>query len=421
MLRLVFFEIITPMKQIFKKLGMASLTAFVVAISFFAGLYVNAEKAALYDKVTSISVGGASTPQGVDLSPFWKAWTVINEEYVPTGIASTTVATNKDKVYGAIKGLASSLGDPFTVFLTPDEAKNFTTDLSGSLEGIGAVLSLQEGILTVSSTIKGSPAEKAGLLSGDVILKVGDTQTKGLDIDRAVQLIRGPKGTNVTLLIHRSGRPDYPVTMTRDTIKTPIVTTKQYPNSTFVITLASFTENSADLFRSALREFVNSGSKHLVLDLRNNTGGYLDAAVDMASWFLPAGQTIVTEDYGKNADPTVFQSKGYNLFNQNMKVVILVNENTASASEILSGALHDTGKAILVGKKTYGKGSVQELVPITSDTLLKVTVARWLTPKGTSISLNGITPDFTADLTLDDVKAGRDPQMERALDLASRN
>jgi len=411
------------MNSIVKKLGMAATTAFVVAIAFFAGLYVNAEKAALYDKVTDLYQGEYSmvgAPSNVDLRPLWKAWSILQSEYVPTGIASTTVATSEDKVYGAIKGLAGSLGDPFTTFLTPDEAKNFKTDLSGSLQGIGAILGIQDGVLTVSSTIKSSPAEKAGLLAGDQILKVGETLTKGLDIDRAVQLIRGPKGTSVVLLTHREGRPDYSFTIIRDTITTPVVTTKQYPNGTFLITLASFTDNSPDLFRTALRDYVNSGSTKLILDLRNNTGGYLDAAVDMASWFMPTGATVVTEDYGKNADPAVFLSKGYNLFNPNMKLMILVNENSASASEILAGALRDAGKATIVGKKTYGKGSVQELIPITSDTLLKVTVARWLTPKGTSISQSGIVPDFTVDLTLEDFKAKKDPQLDKALELARR-
>ncbi len=401
------------MKPIVKKLAFLSAATFVVTLSFFVGLYVNAQKASLYDNSGALT----GTPTNVDMRPFWKAWEVIKSEYVPTGAVATTTVTDEEKVYGAIKGLAESLGDPFTTFLTPDEAKSFKSDLSGSLQGIGAVLGLQEKVLTVMSIIKASPAEKAGLMAGDAILKVNDTSTEGLDIDRSVQLIRGPKGTSVTLQVRRDGRT-FPMTIVRDTITTPIVTTKQYPNGVYLISLASFTENSPELFRNALREYVNSGSTKLVLDMRNNTGGYLDAAIDMASWFLPSGQIVVTEDYGKSADPLIYRSKGYNLFNAAQKVTILVNENSASASEILAGALRDNGKAVLVGKTTYGKGSVQELVPITGSTILKVTVARWLTPKGASISLGGLKPDYEVGLTPEDIKAKRDPQLDRALEIA---
>jgi carboxyl-terminal processing protease len=402
------------MKPIAKKLAFLSAATFVVTLSFFVGLYVNAEKDSLYDNV---GIGIAGAPQSVDMRPFWKAWEVIQREYVPTGAVATTTVTDEAKVYGAIKGLAESLGDPFTTFLTPDEAKSFKSDLSGSLQGIGAILGIEKNDLTVVTIIKASPAEKAGLIAGDVIVKVNDTPTAGLDMDKSIQMIRGPKGTSVTLTIRRDGR-EFPMSIVRDNITTPVVTTKQYPNGVYLITLASFTETAPDLFRTALRDYVNSGSTKLIIDMRNNTGGYLDASIDIASWFLPTGQIIVTEDYGKSADPLIYRSKGYNLFNQAMKVVILVNENTASASEILAGALRDNGKAVLVGETTYGKGSVQELVPITGNTILKVTVARWLTPKGLSISVGGLKPDYEAKLTVEDIKAKRDPQLDRALEIA---
>ncbi len=402
------------MKNIAQKLAILAASTFVVTLSFFVGVYVNAEKATLYTPGDSVLSGQASS---VDMRAFWKAWEVIKSEYVPTGAVSTTTVTDQAKVFGAIKGLAESLGDPYTTFLTPEEAKSLKSDLSGSLQGIGAILGLQDGVLTVVSTIKASPAEKTGLLAGDAIIKVNDKPTEGLGIDKAVQQIRGPKGTSVNLLIKRDGR-EFVMTIVRDNITTPIVTTKQYPNGVYLISVASFTETAPELFRTALRDFVNSGSTKLVIDMRNNTGGYLDAAIDMASWFLPSGQIVVTEDYGKSADPLVYRSKGYNLFNTALKVVILVNENTASAAEIFAGALKDNNKAVLVGKTTYGKGSVQELVPITSDTILKVTVARWLTPTGASISLGGIKPDYEVELKPEDIKAKRDPQLDRALEIS---
>jgi carboxyl-terminal processing protease len=184
--------------------------------------------------------------------------------------------------------------------------------------------------------------------------------------------------------------------------------------SMYYIALYSFSENSPNLFRSALRSFVESGDTKLILDLRGNPGGYLEAAMDMASWFLPPGKIIVREDFGAGKEETVYRSKGYDVFNDNFKFVILVDSGSASASEILAGALSEYNKAILIGDQTFGKGSVQELVPVTDDTSLKVTIARWLTPNGNSISQEGITPHILVKPTEADIKAGKDVQLERA-------
>jgi carboxyl-terminal processing protease len=205
------------------------------------------------------------------------------------------------------------------------------------------------------------------------------------------------------------------IKVTRQVINVPIITTEKRSDGIFVITFAEFTANSPELFRSALREFVESGSTKLILDMRGNPGGYLDAAVDAASWFLPAGSVVVTEDYAGHAQNIVHRSSGYDIFNDNLKMVILVDQGTASASEILSDALRYYGKAKLVGMQTYGKGVVQELFPITSNTSLKVTVARWLGPDGEQIPTTGIIPDIVASTTEAAVKAGKDPQMDKAV------
>ena len=402
-------------KQILKKAGMAGLVAFVVALGFFAGLYVNAQKVSV-----SFSAANSENISAVDMSLFWKAWDVLQSKYIPAGTSTATSTTDQAKVYGAIKGLAESYGDPYTTSLTPKEAKNLTSDLSGSLEGIGAVLGIKDATLTVISVIDNSPAKRGLLQPGDQILKIGDESTDGMDIDVSIGKIRGKKGTTVSLTIAREGvSSSFVVNLVRDTINIPVVETKQYPGGVFVIKVASFTSNLPDLFRDALRQYKNSGYGHLVIDLRNNTGGYLDAAVDMASWFLPAGHTVVTEDFGGKENPLVYRSRGYNLLNGG-KIVILVNEYTASASEIFAGALRDYGKALLVGEKTYGKGSVQELVPLSDDTLLKITIAHWLTPAGVSISKNGLIPDQAVGLNADDIKAGKDPQLDKALELARK-
>jgi carboxyl-terminal processing protease len=188
----------------------------------------------------------------------------------------------------------------------------------------------------------------------------------------------------------------------RDVINIPTLDTDVTHPGVFIIKLYSFTAQSPDLFRNALRQFVSSGDHKLILDLRDNPGGYLDAAWDMASWFLPAGKTIVTEDFGTNGSPDIYRSKGYNVFNSNLQMLILVNNGSASASEILAGALQEQGIAKLVGQKTFGKGVVQELIPITSDTSLKVTVARWLTPNGHNLSHDGLDPDYLVTSTSSD-------------------
>lgn len=208
-------------------------------------------------------------------------------------------------------------------------------------------------------------------------------------------------------------------TIVRDVIDIPTLDTSEKPGGIFVIRLYSFTANSADLFRKALREFVISGDHKLILDLRGNPGGYLDAAWDMASWFLPAGKTVVTEDFGKNGDPKIYRSKGYDVFTNALQVIILADAGSASASEILAGALQENGVAKIVGTKTFGKGSVQQLVPITSDTSLKITIARWLTPNGNNLSHDGLKPDYVVEMTEKDVAAKNDSQMLRAVELLS--
>ena len=243
-----------------------------------------------------------------------------------------------------------------------------------------------------------------------------------MTLEKAVSLIRGKKGTEVRLTLARSSTPTpFEIKIVRDTITIPTVDTEFRENGVFVISLHNFSAVSPDLFREALRDFVISRSTKLVLDLRGNPGGYLEAAVDMASWFLPAGEVIVREEAGRNGAGDVFRSRGYNIFNNKLKMVILVNGGSASASEILAGALQEHHKATLVGEKTFGKGSVQELFPVTGDTSLKITIARWLTPNGVSISEGGLKPDVEVKITEEDIKKQKDPQMDKAIELLLKN
>lgn len=354
-------------------------------------------------------------PETIDFAPFWKAWAIINKDFVPTS-TSTKPVTDQDKVWGAIQGMVGSLGDPYTVFFPPVESKQFASEIKGSFSGVGMEVGQENGVITVISPLKGSPAEAAGMRAGDKILKINDKDTTRFTTEEAVNLIRGEEGTTVTLTVARQGKTaPFEVKIVRQVINFPITETKNLGDGIFYIALYSFTENSATIFRNALREFIESGNTKLVFDLRGNPGGYLESALDMASWFLPPGATVIREDHGPNKEESVHRSRGYDIFTEKLKMVILVDGGSASAAEILAGALSEHGKATLIGEKTFGKGSVQELVPVTSDTSLKVTIARWLTPKGNSISEQGITPDIVVKRTEEDLKAGKDSQLDRAV------
>jgi len=352
-----------------------------------------------------------------DFDSFWKAWNVLNEKYV--SFKSTT--TDQERVWGAISGLAGSFGDPYTVFFPPVESKNFETSISGEFQGVGMEIGIRDRVITVIAPLKGTPAFSAGIKAGDKILKIDDIPAVDMSVEKAVSLIRGPKGTTVAISMYRDGEKE-PIEfkIVRDVINIPTIDTEKRPDGIFVIKLYSFSANSPELFRTALQEFIDSHDDKLILDLRNNPGGYLEAAVDIASWFLPSGKIVVKEESRKESENQTFRSKGYNIFSDKLKFVILVNGGSASASEILAGALSEHGVAKLIGEKTFGKGSVQELVKITTDTSLKVTIARWLTPNGVSISEGGLNPDIEIIPTKIDIEEGKDKQMEKAVEILNK-
>ena len=384
-----------------------------VLIAFFLGIYVDNRNRPEIDKVIGLSNKETQVTTGADFSPFWKVWNTINEKY-PT--ASGT--SDQNRVYGAISGLMGSLNDPYSVFFGPDEAKSFEDEIAGNFSGVGMEVGIKDKILTVIAPLKDTPAYRAGIKPGDKILKIDKTNTADLGIEDAIKLMRGDKGTTVTLTIFREGSENpMEVKIIRDIINIPTLDTELRPDGIFVIKLYSFSANSASLFRDAIKKFVESGSEKLILDLRGNPGGYLDSAVDISSWFLPSGKVVVTEDYGANKAPDIYRSKGYDVFNDKLKFVILIDNGSASASEIVAGAMQDQGRAKLVGSQSYGKGSVQEAIKVTPDTLLKITVARWLTPNGTSISEKGLTPDYPVEITQKDLDNKKDPQLDKAVEL----
>jgi carboxyl-terminal processing protease len=400
---------------------------------FFVGVRYGEERRPAIERAVSLSSTENPPSVSIDFSPFWSAWNILNEKFVA---ATSTKITDQDKVWGAITGLAASLKDPYTVFFTPEEAKLFENEITGNFEGVGMEIGIKNETLTVIAPLKGTPAERAGILPGDHILKIDDEVSTTMSVDQAVKRIRGNRGTVVRLTILREGKSDpFEISVTRDTIPIPTIDTEHKPSSTasasdgtgksagltkdgiFIIRLYNFSLNSPQLFQNALRQFIDSGSHKLLLDLRGNPGGFLGAAIDIASWFLPVGKVVVIEDTGESGTRKVHRSRGRIVFGGDFKMVILVNGGSASASEILAGALREHKVATLVGSKTFGKGSVQELVKVTPETSLKVTVARWLTPNGVSISDGGLTPDIEVKMTPEDIEKKKDPQMERAIKL----
>ena len=412
-----------------KRFSTGFILLLIIGGAFFFGYQQGGKHISAELTITELQNKDIGQPEQVDFSSFWQAWNVINEKFVTTATSTTA----QEKVYGAIEGLAKSLGDPYTIFFPPEKSKTFETEISGKFEGVGMELGIKDNILSVVAPLKDTPAFRAGIKSGDKIIKIDDTLSADMTVEAAVKMIRGPRGTEVRLTIGREGQSGpLEIKIVRDVINIPTIDTEvkqvtagasgnegnnAWRNGIYVIKLYNFSANSSNLFREALRSFIESGTHKLILDLRGNPGGYLEAAVDMASWFLPTGKVVVSEEYAKGTEPTIHRSRGYNIFNNTLKMVILVNEGSASASEILAGALREQNIAKLIGAKTFGKGSVQELVKITPETSLKLTIARWLTPLGHSISEEGLTPDYKVKISTKDLEAKRDPQMDKAVEI----
>lgn len=386
---------------------MGSALAVVFAVGFVIGDYG--------DTTWVLSSRPESMPAQVDFDPVWKAWRILDEKFVPA--TTTTRVESQERVWGLISGLAASYNDPYTVFLPPREAKTFEEEISGSFGGVGIEIGFRKGILTVIAPLKSTPAEQAGIRTGDLIVEVDGVSTQAMSMDEAVLAIRGDAGTEVVFTIAREGENEFlTIPVMRAYIDVPTLAYEVVRDDIFVISLYNFGGTATREMHAALRTFVAGSYDKLLLDLRGNPGGYLTAAVEVAGWFLPAGKVVVTEDFGPNRESIVHRSKGRDITEQDWRIAVLIDGGSASASEILAGALREHGKAILIGTQTFGKGSVQELVDITPDTALKVTVARWLTPNGLSISDAGLTPDVVIEPDpYDDPESGTDPQKDAAL------
>lgn len=352
-----------------------------------------------------------------DFSIFWEAWDELKKSHI-----DGAKAKDQDLVYGSVGGLASAFKDPHTIFLPPDDAEKFDEDIRGEFGGIGAEIGLKFDQIVVVAPLSGSPAERVGLKAGDKILEVDGTSTAGISVGDAVKLIRGEIGTTVTLTIFRDGFADVKkIPIVRDVIRVPTVDIKPLeidPSLTYV-KLHSFNEVAPQVFYEQAVSAVERGTKGIILDLRNNPGGFLEVAVDLAGWFLERGKVVVKEEFREEfADRNrEFSAHGNEAF-KSTPIVILVNNGSASASEILAGALRDHRHIQLVGEQTFGKGTVQELRPLSHEgATLKITVARWVLPNGGTIEKNGLKPDVLVKPAEGDGQDGNDVQLTKAIEV----
>ena len=381
-----------------------------LAVGFVGGSYFQIRKISI-PIVGDVLNRGLGQPKNVDFAIFWTAWGLLQDKYVDKDKLNT-----QDMVYGAIDGMVKAIGDPYTVFFKPKESKEFSEQISGSFSGIGIEIGLRDNMLTVIAPIKNTPAAHAGLLAGDKILKVNDKSTDGMAVDEAVSLIRGQKGTTVRLTYTREKMPSpTEVTITRDVIKVPAVDWKMLNDNTAYIEISIFNGNLDSEFQKIADEVTASGANRIILDLRNDPGGLLDSAINIAGYFLDSNKVVTIEKFSDGTEQP-FQTAANGKL-KNYPLVVLINKGSASASEILAGALRDNRGVTVVGETSFGKGSVQELAELPQKASLKITIAKWLTPKGESIDENGIKPDIEVKLTEEDIKAEKDPQLDKALEL----
>ncbi len=345
----------------------------------------------------------------VNFSLFWQVWNKIQQQYIDRPVAETKL------LYGSMSGLVNSLDDPYSVFLPPEPAKEFNDDLQGKLEGIGAEIGIRDNILTVVSPLSDSPAEKAGLKAKDRIVEIDGEETEDMSINQAVAKIRGEKGTQVKLKVFRESINDFKeINITRDVIQIESVEWEMLENNLAYIEVTNFNEDTSRRFNEAVENIILQNPKGIILDLRYNPGGYLDKAVDLASYWVDSGEVVVKEEFSDGTKNTYVSVGPTSL--KDYPTVVLVNEGSASASEIVAGALQDYDLGYVMGEKTFGKGSVQMLEDLSDGSALKLTVARWLTPQDRQIDVKGIEPDQKVELTEEDWNNERDPQLKAAED-----
>ena len=408
----------------YRKIIAITVAVAISGLAFFGGFYSgkNVQKNTCFasqdfvylnnaeNNIASSTEATSTKLEDIDFSLYGQVWSVLSRDFV-----------NKEKLdaqkmfYGSLRGLVSSMDDPYSVFMDPEETEAFVDDMAGTFEGIGAEVALKNNFITIVAPLDGMPAQKAGLKAGDKILSVNGTSTDGLSTDATVRMIRGPKGTKVKLSIMRDGfTAAKTFEITRDVINVKSVKVEFRKDGLAVLRISSFADDTLFLFEDAIKQIQEKKPKGLIFDLRNNPGGYLDTAVAVASEWVSSGR-IVTEKFSDGSLKNYLSNGNGRL--ENIPTVVLVNGGSASASEIVSGAMLDLKKGTIIGEKTFGKGSVQTIRELPDGSSVKVTVAKWLTPAGNSINDTGITPTVEVKLSVDDFNKNLDPQLKKAVDI----
>ncbi len=342
-------------------------------------------------------------------------WDILQDTYIEPQELDV-----QEMVYGAASGFVEAVGDPHTAFVEPIQAAIIEEDMQGSFEGIGATVEMREGVLTIVRPLPNSPAERVGIEAGDQVLEVDGQSIEGMDIMEAITLIRGPRGTTVRLLVQREGIAEpFEVEIVRDRIEMQITEARMLEGNVAYLGLSEFNARSAQQVRAELKTQLEHNPTGLILDLRNNPGGYLQMAIEVASEFLPGGTLVVTERERDAPDRELRASRGGLALE--IPLVVLVNGGSASASEIVAGAIQDHGRGILVGETTFGKGSVQQTHTLSDGSSLRVTIAKWVLPGGRILDGDGLTPDIQVSTTPEEVAQGRDVQLERAVEYLLEN
>ena len=402
-------------KKRLKKYVWAYFVVLIVLLVFASGFFIGAwqsNKVGPSQLVYSI-INGSSVDEGekeLDFNLFWQVWNRAKEKYLEQPVSE------KDLFYGAIAGTVASLGDPYSVYMNPELTEFFKETVNGNFEGIGAEIGIKNEQLVVIAPLAGTPAQEAGLMAGDAILAIDGLGTTEMTLDFAVSIIRGDKGSEVILTILSEGVTEpRDVTITRDVIVIESIAWEIIEDNIAYIELSHFNEDTGKLFSDVVNDILLEQPDGIILDLRNNPGGYLSAAVEVASLFIDKGEVVVIEEYS-SGEQEKYKSLGQAQL-KGIKTIVLINQGSASASEILAGALSDHNIAQLVGMKTFGKGSIQDYEEFTDGSSLKLTVANWLTPSGELIEGEGIAPDVEVDLTIDDYNANQDPQLDKAIEM----
>lgn len=360
---------------------------------------------------TSPPQATSTPPELEDLfAPFWQSWDLVHNLYIDQPVNEALM------MQGAIKGMMDSLGDQHSSYMDPDQYRQANVPLEGSYEGIGAWVDATREYLTIMSPMPGSPAEEAGLLPGDQVIAIDGEDMTGIDGNLVIRKVLGPAGTSVTLTIFREGESEpFDVTLKREKIIVPALEYEMLDGDIAYIKLFNFSEKATEDFVAALEELLAQEPVGLILDLRNNPGGERDSAVEITSQFVDEG-VIMYQEYGDGSRDTFEAVKGG--LAPDIPLVVLVNEGSASGSEIVAGAIQDHERGVLVGMVSFGKGSVQNWIPLADEQgLVRVTIARWLTPNERTIHELGVVPDFEIDYTQEDFENEIDPQLEKAIDL----